>query len=116
LKYHSELPPFLQVHAVANRAAVTVLLPELDQGEAEAIVLAEDLRADALLIDEKRGREIAQHRGLRCLGLAGALLMAKQNQLIPSLTLTLAALEREANFYLDENLRKVLLMRANEGT
>jgi predicted nucleic acid-binding protein len=78
LKYHSELPTFLQVHSITNRAAVTLLLRDIDQGAAEAIVLAEELRADALLIDEKRGRVIAQHRGLQCLGLAGALLTANK--------------------------------------
>lgn len=115
LKYHSIIPAFLQVRPVVNATAISLLVADLDRGEAEAIVLAEEIRADALLIDEKQGRAIAERRGLRCLGLAGALLMAKQNQIIPSLAAILQSLEQDANFYLDESLKKSLLVRANEA-
>ncbi len=36
----------------------------LDPGETAAILLAEKLRADALLIDERRGRAVAATRGI----------------------------------------------------
>lgn len=40
----------------------------LDPGETAAILLAEQLHADALLIDERRGRSVATARGLRVIG------------------------------------------------
>ena len=43
-------------------------LAELDPGEREAIALAETLRADALIIDEKMGRREAERRKLRVIG------------------------------------------------
>jgi predicted nucleic acid-binding protein len=46
----------------------------LDQGEAEAIQLAIDLKADYLLIDERRGRQIATARGLTVIGTLGILI------------------------------------------
>lgn len=116
LKYHTEIPAFLNVHAVADSAAVIALLKDLDHGESEAIILAQELGADALLIDEKLGRTIAESRGVRCLGLAGALLMAKQLNLIPSLADVLETLETDANFYLDKPLKKSLLNRAGEAS
>ena len=40
----------------------------LDPGEAEAIQLAIDVRADFLLIDERRGRQMAAGRGVTVIG------------------------------------------------
>jgi predicted nucleic acid-binding protein len=51
----------------------TTLLSKLDLGEAEAIALAEQLRADWLLIDEADGRDEATRRGLRTIGTLGIL-------------------------------------------
>lgn len=114
LNYHSEIPAFLQVRAVRNKARVARLLKDLDQGEAEAIILAKELSADALLIDEKRGRSIAEQDGIRCIGLAGAMLMAKHAKLIPNLKELLNLLEQRANFYLVSDLKEQLLRHAGE--
>jgi predicted nucleic acid-binding protein len=115
LKYHSQVPEFLRVCRVENKAEVTLLRKEIDEGEAQAIVLAQELQANALLIDDKQGRLLAESRGLRCIGLAGALLMAKENGLIVSLREILNDLETTANFYLEARLRNALLAKAREA-
>ena len=61
------------VQPVGDQLSVTGLLTKLDRGEAEAIILAKELAADALLIDEREGRAVAEALGIRCVGLAGAL-------------------------------------------
>ncbi len=48
-------------------------LRDIDQGEREAILLAESLNADAIIIDERAGRTIAQERGLNVIGTLGIL-------------------------------------------
>ena len=55
---------WLHVRAVKNQALVQSLRQDLDPGEAEAIALALEMGADLLLIDERIGRESAQHLGL----------------------------------------------------
>ena len=48
-------------------------LQTLDAGERAAIILAESLRADLLLIDDRAGAVLAQHRGLAVTGTLGVL-------------------------------------------
>ena len=50
-----------------------ILMAELDQGEAEAIALALQEKADWLLIDERKGRRFAQQAGLKVKGTLGIL-------------------------------------------
>ena len=55
-----------------------VLLDEIDLGEAETIVLARELGADWVLMDEKKGRRKLTEMGLPKIGTVGILLKAKQ--------------------------------------
>lgn len=49
----------------------------LDRGEAEALALADELQAVAL-IDERRGRKVAAQRGIAVTGTAAVLILAKR--------------------------------------
>lgn len=64
--------------------AQTDLSTTLDTGEASAITLAIQVHAGALLIDENRGRRIAQQHGLTIIGTMGILVAAKHRNLILS--------------------------------
>ncbi len=54
----------------------------LDQGEAEAITLAVETRPDFLLMDERKGRRLAEERGLAVIGALGVLLEASRRGLV----------------------------------
>jgi len=60
---------WIKKRAVKNRELVQALRQELDTGEAEAIALSLEIRAELLLMDEHLGREVARHFGLRLLRL-----------------------------------------------
>ena len=62
-----------------------ILTAELDRGEAEAIALALQEKADWLLIDERVGRRFAQRVGLKVKGTLGILLEGMRRDCIDDL-------------------------------
>lgn len=111
---HPTIPAFLEVCPVQDRQRVTHLEVELDRGEAEAIVLAKEVKADLLLIDEKLGREVAVREGLRIAGLIGLIVEAKQQGHLASVRDTLRRLESDAGFRVSIPVRSEALRRAGE--
>ncbi len=59
---------------ITDIALFTLLDGILDKGESQAIVLAKELEL-ILLIDEKKGRNIAKNMGLDIIGLIGILIL-----------------------------------------
>lgn len=114
LQSHSVLPVFLHCEPVVNLQAVQNLLREIEQGEAEAIVLAQEQHADVLLIDELAGRHVAHREGIPYIGLLGVLVQAKQHHLITSVRETTQQLETVAGFHLSEEIKSVALRKAGE--
>jgi predicted nucleic acid-binding protein len=74
---------WVETHSVSNRVLVIALRAELDEGEAEAIALAQELPADLVLIDEHLGRAVANRFRLRIIGILGVLIEAKYRGMIP---------------------------------
>ena len=74
------LPTWLEIYSVTAIGDIT--LESLHSGEREAILLAEELEADLIILDEKAARQIARERGLNLTGLLGILETAATRQLI----------------------------------
>jgi len=100
-------PSWLEVREIT--LPPDLALAELDPGEQEAIALAEALRADALILDEKRGRREAERRKLRVIGTVRVLDDAAEAGLV-DLPAALAQLQA-FGFYLDAKLMQFLLER-----
>ncbi|NBC19007.1 MAG: DUF3368 domain-containing protein [Bacteroidetes bacterium] len=105
---------WLHTHSVSDRIAVALLRERLDAGESETIVLALQLDADVVLMDEARGRRVAAARGIAVTGTLGTLLLANEKGLIDRVAPHLARLQDEG-FYMSTTLYEKVLKRAGEA-
>ena len=90
------------------------LVRDVDRGDADAIALMLAKRGDVLLIDERRGRRVAQREGVPVIGLLGVLAEAKRRGLLDSLRNTLDALQRVAGFHISSDLKARVLAEVGE--
>jgi predicted nucleic acid-binding protein len=75
-------PAWLEIHPVTDTTSEDSSLLALDSGERAAIVLAESIQAELLLIDERAGASLAQQRGLAVTGTLGILDLASRSGLL----------------------------------
>jgi predicted nucleic acid-binding protein len=93
---------------------LSILSLHLHRGEAEAIALAIDIKADFVLIDEQEGRGFAVQTGLSVIGVLGILLRAKLNGEIPALKPEILSLRAKARFFIASSLEARILSAAGE--
>ncbi|MBW2099803.1 MAG: DUF3368 domain-containing protein [Deltaproteobacteria bacterium] len=90
---------YFQVKEIQGSAYIGFLLNDLDRGEAEAIMLAKELQADTLIIDERTGYMIAKGQRIHVIGTLTVLLMAKKHGLISSVKPLLDDMIRRGRWY-----------------
>lgn len=105
---------WIKTRSVRNRQLTLALQQELDAGEAEAIVLALEIKAELLLMDERLGRDTARYLGCRPLGLVGVLRIAKYKGFIETVKPYLDALRDVAGFRISDALYERVLRDEKE--
>ncbi len=110
------MPAFVQLQSASSIPSWVRSAAGLHLGEVTALALAEEIHADALLMDETAGRAAAKSRGLRVIGILGILLMAKERRMISSVSVELDRLRDEAGFWVSEWLRGKVLKLADESS
>lgn len=102
--YYQDLSeiPWIKIEKI-QRIQTQKFFPDLDAGEAEAIILATDIEAGLIIMDEKPGRASAKQSGLNVTGTIGVLVIAKNSGLIQKLRPLLIELT-EKDVWIDKGL------------
>ncbi|MDX9795939.1 MAG: DUF3368 domain-containing protein [Arcobacteraceae bacterium] len=77
--------PFFQIVSIKDTIATDILLNDLDLGEAQTIVLAKELNANMVLIDENIGYKIAKSQNLNVKRTLSLLITAKNKKYIKTI-------------------------------
>jgi predicted nucleic acid-binding protein len=98
-------PDWLKIQPVSQPSDAIVDL--LDPGEGEAILLAQELKADLLLLDDRAARRAATERGLPITGILGILERAAIMQIIDLFTAVQNL--QSTSFWVSDSLLQKLL-------
>ena len=115
LRFHATLPDWCRVEAAREGCLLDALRLAIDAGEAEAIALAHDRKADVILLDDKKGRRQAEALGLSCLALPAIVVAAKRNGLIPSAADAFKAMATQGRYRVADGVALVLLRSVGEA-
>lgn len=101
-------------HPIQNQKTVEMLKVFLGPGEAETLILAQEMACSIVFLDDLKARKAAQKTGLRTMGVAGFLLAAKKRGLVPEIHPLLKEL-LEHGFRLSPTLMETVLKEAGES-
>jgi len=103
---------WINIVGINDKQAVKYFI-DLDAGEAEAIVLATEINAELIILDEKLGRFHAKHAGLKVTGTLGILMKAKKDGFIEDLKPLLTELTSKG-VWISEKLKTEILKIVSE--
>lgn len=110
--------PFIHVKKVSDERSVNLFrrATGLDLGESEAIILSDDMHADLLLIDELKGRQVAEQMGIKIMGTIGFLLASFEEKNIsePEIIESIEILHNSSR-HISERYLELLLKRISEN-
>jgi len=104
---------WINIVDVTNKSKKAELMLVLDEGESAAIALAIEKNANLLLVDERKGKSIAENMGLHTTGTLGILVQAKRNGLLKEIRNDLYNLLQH-NFWISDQLIKEILLLVSE--
>ncbi len=98
---------WIEIKSITDKEPLKYI-SDLDKGEAEVIVLANEIKADLVIIDENAGREYAKYFGLKLTGTIGILLKAKELGLIDKIKPLLITMKNNGIWLSQKFINQVL--------
>src|SRR4030042_6874333 len=112
-EYGKDLPSWIEIKEPHDHHYQKILEMDLDKGEASAIALSLEMDNSIVIIDDLKGRNVAERLNLRYSGTFGLILKAKQIGVIQSVKPILTKVKK-TNFRFSEKLFKLILEQAGE--
>jgi predicted nucleic acid-binding protein len=92
------LPACFKVKEAKDKLYIRQNCKYLHIGEVEAIALAKDIKADLIILDDRKARKLAEKEGLKVAGLLALLIMAKEKGIIERVKPIIDNLKRHSFF------------------
>jgi len=112
-EFNEPLPDWITVCSIKFNEKEFLFEKRLDKGEASVIILALERSNSTIIIDDFKGRALANELGIKVTGTIGIIISAKNKKLIPSIKPILEKI-KETNFYISKELENEAVELAEE--
>ena len=109
----AEASDWIKVRPVLNDVQKSFFRARLHAGEIEVMILAQEMDADVVILDDNTAKKTAASLGLPVTGTLGILLLAKAQGLISGVSPILRDLEADG-FFISPSVKTFVLKKANE--
>ncbi len=99
---------WIELKKVKNSNEVNILRSILDYGEAEVIILGQEIKADLLVLGNKEPRLFAKHLGFKIIGTVGILILAHEKGFLENPIKEILKI-KEKGFYISDKLIKEVI-------
>lgn len=110
---YGELPNWISITGVNDQTEYSKLLTNLGKGEVSSISLALEIDKSLLIIDEKKGRRVAEELNIEIIGSLGILAKAKEMGIVSSVNKILRLIAK-TDFRISQKIKKKILSMAGE--
>ena len=104
---------WIRVEQINDASQKQMYRAKLHAGEVEVMILAQEKKADLVILDDNAAKKTAKFLGLRVIGTLGILVLAKKRGFIKEVSPVLDALKRDG-FFVSDDLCDLVLRQADE--
>ena len=107
------LGEWIHVEEIKDHSEKKMYKAKLHDGEVEVMILAQEKKANLVILDDNAAKNTAKYLGLKVTGTLGVLIKAKQAGLIESVRPLITEM-RKNGFYVSNAVERLVLERAGE--